>query len=99
MTSNPVSILHRSFRTRLSWALGVYLIADIFHTIFSELVFHFPIPDDEESEEEVVPTKPTVPVPKRRFEGEDEEEDVAVRVSAPFSRVLAQFYLKHSLFP
>lgn len=34
--------------------------------------------DDEESEEEVTAPKTTVPIPKRRFEGEDEEEDVAV---------------------
>lgn len=56
-------------------------------------MFHFPIPDDEESEEEVAPAKPTVPVPKRRFEGEDEEEDVAVRVSA-LSPVLSIMFLK-----
>lgn len=36
--------------------------------------------DDEESEEEVTAPKTTVSVPKRRFEGEDEEEDVAVSI-------------------
>jgi hypothetical protein len=38
---------------------------------------------DEESEEEVGTSKPTIPtagvVPKRRFDGEDEEDEVAVR--------------------